>query len=77
MLIQAELTKLQGNLVQGRAILESQDWTTESESSVRACLLQGEFLTRWATPTAPPKLWRRRGHGGAAVGQGGAVAPLA
>lgn len=51
-LIQAELYKLQGELAQGRAILEAQDWSKDSESSVRARTLQGQFLDALGFPDA-------------------------
>lgn len=51
-LIQAELYRLQGELAHGRALLESQDWSKESEASVRARTLQGEFLDALGYPDA-------------------------
>jgi len=51
-LIQAELYKLQGELAQGRAILEAQDWSEDSETSVRARTLHGQFLDALGFPDA-------------------------
>ncbi|MEZ4733379.1 MAG: tetratricopeptide repeat protein [Caldilineaceae bacterium] len=51
-LIQAELYKLQGELAQGRAILEAQDWSKDSETTVRARTLHGQFLDALGFPDA-------------------------
>lgn len=51
-LVQAELHKLQGDLVRGRATLEAQDWSAESEISLRARQLQGVFLEALGYPDA-------------------------
>lgn len=56
-LIQAELYKLQGELAHGRATLEAQDWAKDSESSVRARVLQGEFLDALGYPDAAQRVY--------------------
>ena len=56
-LIQAELYKLQGDLIQGRATLEAQDWSKESESSIRARTLHGEFLDALGYPDAAQRIY--------------------
>lgn len=51
-LIQAELYKLQGDLVRARASLESQDWSKDSQATVYARTLQAEFLDALGYPDA-------------------------
>lgn len=51
-LIQAELYKLQGDLVRARASLESQDWSKDSEATLYARTLQAEFLDALGYPDA-------------------------
>lgn len=51
-LIQAELYKLQGDLVRGRTTLEAQDWSADSEITLRARQLQGVFLEALGYPDA-------------------------
>lgn len=51
-LIRAELLQYQGNVKQGLALLEAEDWAERSELAIRAKLLQGRFQDELGYPHA-------------------------
>lgn len=72
-LIQAELYKLRGDLEQGLASMEKQDWSgnqsanqsSNQSANIEATILHGEFLEMLGQPAAAQKSLRRRDFGNA------------